>query len=211
MFEWMVRHRRTVELIVLGIKIIILVASFTIPAWLASLSSTINAYGSIAWFAAGTLGALSVSIIWFLYSLARQYLGHSRLLDMRAIAPAAVNPLEMSFGSRAIKLIDAKDPIADCIVGKTFDRCDILGLAVVTVTGATAFLHCQMIDTDHVLIRPDAAIHNVIVLDGCTFNRCRVIGLSFLIPPIAANIIPPGVNWITQPPQPQAASKRNSA
>jgi hypothetical protein len=136
----------------------------------------------------------------FVYGLGRRYIANARFIDLHSAATDKVNPLSPSYASQRIKLSDIADPLENKIGGKTFDRCDIYGPAVVTISGLTAFLHCTLINTDHVLLRDDASIHNVILLDGTTFNRCRIIGLTFLIPPAAAHIIQPGVNWITPPP-----------
>src|SRR5690606_28397914 len=82
------------------------------------------------------------------------------------------------------------------VVGKTFVDCEIVGPAVVLLTGGSYLTKCNLGGNDFVEIVNPAKLHNVVVLDGASFTNCEFIHLTILVDENFGGV-PEGANWIT--------------
>jgi hypothetical protein len=87
------------------------------------------------------------------------------------------------FTNERVRLSDLVDEITFVIKGKTYEDCDILGPAVVALSGVGTMDHVRFVtdDLDEVLweVEPENARRlGVIGLDSCVFRRCRFIAVG---------------------------------
>jgi hypothetical protein len=190
------------ELVAVIVKICTILGSVALPVWAALGSTWLAVYGPIAWVGAGAGGLLCLAALMALYAHYRTYMATARTMEERLAIKDVVNPLDSNFDSKRISLDKLVFPVDKSITNKAFHRCEIIGPAIVFITGPmqSYFLDSEIINCDHVAVKQGVYVYNAIKFIGCSFNRCRLIGLTFLIPENAAHTLSDKAHWITSIP-----------
>jgi hypothetical protein len=176
--------------------------SFALPAWAASATAWLNAWGPIAWVACGFLGLLLFVSAMLLWGRFRLYQVSARLASELAAEADAVNPLADHFERKRVRLSQLASPIDGLIDSKVFSRCEILGPANVAIIDGIVMQDNELHQCDFVVIKSGARITaNVIKLRSCTFRWNGFHSVTFLVlPNFAQNVGLQGANWITELP-----------
>lgn len=185
----------------------LLPASLTgaLVGWATWLAGLFQQYAPASWVIAGVLGALVGALIMLVAALARERM---QLVKFRngVFSAHQINPLDVMFNSRRIRLVDLAPPLGPYIIGKTFIDCEIIGPANIMFTGC----HFQQSGgevVDGIVIKAPLQPSNGFAFKNCTFTRCKFYLMTFMVvesdyPFFLANHT--GLNWITErPDQPQ--------
>jgi hypothetical protein len=150
-----------------------------LAAYLSRGVAAINAYGPFGWLMAGLVAFLLSAVA--IYAAALAFDRFSAALARRKWARDvdSVNPLDVEFNRKRLKLEDLVHPASGRIVRKRFVECQLLGPANIIMMGqgfmnGTGFVNC-----DIVIHRDPVFIYNAIVLQdveviGGEIIKCTV-------------------------------------
>jgi hypothetical protein len=168
-----------------------------VSAWLAWLTDRLNAYAPLSWLAAGLFGGLICAGIAWLVGRARWWMIQARWANLLNSPGEGVNPLDDNFVRRRIKIDDFVSPVHPSIQGKSFDRCELIGPAVVLM-GSSVF-DPLFFDCNFICVKDNVNVYNAIVISDYVFLRCKFYRLSLLVPESVVNSVPP-VPWLSRVP-----------
>ena len=205
-FFWVVIARVADTFQVLGVQGVgTMLGSFALPAYAAWATDWLRVWGPISWVACGFAG-LVLSLIslqaWSRYRLNSE---SAKIASRLGAEGDAVNPLLDNFDRKRIRLQMMASVIDRTIDQKTFDRCELLGPICVVITDGIVMQDNILHGCDFVAVQPGRPINNAVRLRRCTIQRCKLHGITFLMPPDAVAL--PGLagaNWITNFAQQQA-------
>jgi hypothetical protein len=154
----------------------------------------------------GLVGALLISVAWFLVAAARAKWVWASIQKRFYEQQDRINPQDVHFLGRRISLADLIPPGNVFVVGKTFENCDIVGPLNIFPL-ATNISNCIYVTCDYVAIKPvkDITDLNATVFQNCRFINCRIFYVSFLIleENYAGFDAMGGCHWITRAPAQQ--------
>jgi hypothetical protein len=148
-------------------------------SYLASVTSWVNRWGPVAWGATGLLSVLLIAGIYLVYGTARAKIGIAKYIEKK-IETSTVNVLAPSHVNERIELTQFYHPYLTPTEHARFENCDLMGPAYVAVTAST-FDGCIMNDCQIVIVRPMAPVSSAILLKFCTFVRCRLYRVVWLM------------------------------
>ena len=165
------------------------IGSGGVSAWAAYGTEFLSAYAPISWVAAAFLGALTFTLVYWLWQLARLSLSKRQYSSLMQEKPLSINTLEDSFHQKKININDFANPFHEWVEGKTFVNCHIYGPAIVFFSGGfisdVVFKEC-----DFIKVKNDASVTNCIAFDKSTIRQCRLYCLTILMPEKFINDLP---------------------
>lgn len=200
MLEWMARHKKWVDLGVTGIRAVLLMTGFALPAWAASASEWMNQWGPIAWVCAGFAGLAVTVFLMMALAYWKRFKVVTQIAERQSAKTDTINPLEDTFRKQRIRLVDLAEPITSNIKNKVFIDCEIHGPAnAVFMNGCVFQLNsggpCDGLVFDRRM--PETALN----IEGCTFRQCRFYFITFMVPaPLIDDFRKhdwSNINWIT--------------
>lgn len=177
-----------------------------VMGWLAKSVAQINQFGPFGWCFAGLLSFLVTALA--LYALSGVW-GRwiiAKAAKRNAMPPDSINPLEMEFHRRRIKLLALAHPIDSRIRGKRFIDCELEGPANIVLVGHGVFRGCGFLNCDFVIHRQPVHVQNCVVLEDCEviggeIHRCTIfVDQDFF----DANFGPKGVPLVSYERPPNA-------
>ena len=174
--------------------------------YLASVADWLNGYSAIAWYICGLTTALIFVGIWLGILKILISIFQWRIYRHREGKDDTVNPLDASFTRKRISICALADPVTKRIVGKTFVECELVGAAVVCISGSAFDGDTNNLACDFIVLRDDTnghfKIQNVIVLEKCIFRECKFYQLVMLFNKSDAaeldrkSVVP--ISWLTK-------------
>lgn len=165
--------------------------------WAAYATSWLNAWGPIAWVGSGLLGAFVTCSCFFLYAAIKNQLSQARFNNSLSKAPRTINPMEQHFIKKIVPMIDFYSPFAKTHISRTFEDSELIGPAVVYLSGFSNLTDCNLATCDFVELKEgDVGINNVVHFHDFTIKRCMVYRVTFLMPHNSRDNFVQG-NWIT--------------
>jgi membrane protein implicated in regulation of membrane protease activity len=177
----------------------------TVFVWVARATAWLDAWGPIAWLAAGAIGVLAFlcfAIVCVALSQAIFLARYQRRLYKR---PDAIDTMQTQYHGKRIVLETLFPPFPGYLEGRTFENCDIIGPLNIIPLG-TSIAKSNYVSTDYILVTPEALnagrIYNARIIKDSRFIDCRFYNISILISDLAYNVYnnSGGCNWITHPP-----------
>lgn len=149
--------------------------------WLAWLTDLVQPYAPLIYGVAALLGALVVALSLALFGLYRSYMGDADFRKASASDVKSVNYLEEYFNKIAVRINDF-EPLFGPYQGKKFTDCDIIGPAIIALSGQFHFKDTHWARTDVIVINDEPPkINNAIVFDNTSFVRCRFYSITILV------------------------------
>lgn len=174
-----------------------------IMSWLASLTTWINSYGSIAW---GAVGLATLLVLLWAITGSQAMIANSRLKNAQArIADksydtAMINPLDQNFAGKRISLHDLRTPLGEPLIGRVFNNCELLGPAVIIMNGG-GLNGCTFASVEFGKIKNEFfPLPNKLSLEDCQLVGCKVYNVIFLVPEMLVSKFEndmPNMKWIT--------------
>lgn len=150
-------------------------------AWLAYLTDIVKPYAPLIYGIAALSGALATALTLALFGVFRQRMAGAAMRRASINTTKSVNYLDDYFNKMAIKIIDF-EPMYGPYNGKKFVDCDIIGPAVIILSGQMSFKDVAWGRTDAILIEDkNPTLHNAILFDGVSFERCRFFSITLLM------------------------------
>ncbi|HTN40295.1 MAG TPA: hypothetical protein VLZ84_04035 [Asticcacaulis sp.] len=85
----------------------------------------------------------------------------------------SVNPLDIEFHKKRIKITDIANPSTSVVQNKVFTDCDIIGPAVIYLWSRNNFTNYAFYKSDFIVMNPNRTINNAIVFDTVIATNCR--------------------------------------
>lgn len=177
-----------------------------LAAWAAWAADLLAQYAPFSWVAAGILGGLAVATAMLAVSAFRLKWAQASATNKWKEATAGINPLEDTFRSQRINILDLVSPMKPEIKNKTFIDCELVGpinLAMsATRPGSGGFNGTAFSACDWVIVRNDALLLNAVMLLDCNFLRGTVFKATFYIPFGQAQMLSqkmPDLPWLNGP------------
>lgn len=206
LFDWIERRYKNGKLLWDLGQAGLAAMSIGIPAWAASASAWLNAWGPIAWVAAGFGGFLCFVVsLWILGKFRDNWIS-STIKRRFYEGTTRINPLETVFSHVRISIEDLLPPLVLRVNDKTFINCDIVGPAQIYLERST-MTNSGGESIDAVIGRPGASSMNGIFFINCAFRDCRFYRVTFLILESDYDLFVkdnPNVGFITHVPTGQA-------
>ncbi len=170
------KHLNWIPLITGG-SIVTAIGAFS--GWVASQTEWVSQYGGIAWSGVALGGAAIATTIMIGLAFIRLVWIRGGAIRKWGQDVDSINPLDVEFTRRRIKIQDLVHPIKNSVERKRFVDCELMGPANITFFGINAN-GVGFIDCDIVVVRPNGAkIANVVrfinvqMVDG-TINKCTI-------------------------------------
>jgi hypothetical protein len=178
-------------------------------SYLAAISTWLKPYAPISWAFTGLTGCLFLAAVFYLICKGRCLWTHTTITKAFHEQNAhTINPFDSVFQKKRINISELISPFDRVIKDKTFIDCDIIGPANVglnaTRPGGASVSSCGWFESGGVVTKDTTHVPFGILLQDCTFLRCRIYGLTLFIPGSAySHIAPnmPGFLWITPEPK----------
>lgn len=172
-------------------------------AYAASFLEFMHAWSPLSYVLAGLVGAILVQG----WALLRISWAEKKKLVIRyqeLEAPkSTINPREKIFQGKRISLNDLLLPGSRSIQNKTFINCDIVGPINLAATGHVTIKNNDG-GLDIVIVRNDANICNVVVLENPVFENCTFHRITLFIPKnsieMFKGLFDEGANVVTEIP-----------
>lgn len=185
------------------------VAKFVVPAsfagavvaWAAWITGPLQQYAPASWVVAGLLSAFLTAVVILMVVIGREKLQRIRFHNS-VFSASQINPLDVIFNGRRIRVVDLAPPIGPFIDGRTFIDCEIIGPANV-MFDQCHFQNCGGEIVDGIVIKSSFQPRNGFGFRGCTFTRCRFYLMTFMVPEPDFQFFlrnHSGLNWITERP-----------
>ncbi|CDY78308.1 hypothetical protein BGLT_01180 [Caballeronia glathei] len=178
--------------------------SASIAGWAAKSTERLSRYGKAAWIFSALLGGLIFAICFRLWVSSVSQLQEIRLRRRFETAPSVVNPLEPVFRKSRISFKDFESPIRGLQKEKTFIECELIGPALIVLSGHTYLNNSSFVDCDFIRLRkaPKLKVFNGIEFENVTFQNCIICKITFLVPPNVVGALQATVkgdiNWISE-------------
>jgi hypothetical protein len=163
------------------VTIAIIGGSGTLTGFFASESPLFKELGILAWVAIGLIGAISVSLIFYLVKAAQNQSAMAEYTHSVSQPKNRVNPLQESFKDQIIPVEELRVPGVQVHENKHFTRCKFVGPAAIAIMG------CRMINTsfieggDIIPLPENTFITGIIVLKNCTIEGCEFFRTTMMI------------------------------
>ena len=99
-----------------------------------------------------------------------------------------VNPLDDNFVRKRIRISDFVSPVHQLIEEKVFDRCEIIGPAMVII--GSNMHNPQFLDTNFVCVKDGFPVFNAIEVRNCSFINCKFYRLTVIVPESGVSLLP---------------------
>lgn len=150
-----------------------LAIGFVGPAWAAYVAPLMSTYAPLSWVASGLLGSLIVACtVWLAAAAYAKAILAQRTAAI--MADQSVNPLEVKFERKLIRLIDFYHPQFISHKNKDFRDCELAGPGLVYFEGA----HIEGVEFKHVQIAI-ARSENKHIFGVTAFNNPKFVGGRF--------------------------------
>lgn len=147
-------------------------ASFALPAWAVRAAQIFSEYAPASWVIAGFGGLIIWAIARLLWQLANR-LRIRNLWDIRNLERGSlINPLDLTFERKRIRLDEFALPSHTVIEGKTFIDCDIIGPANIYFHASNLANPIRVPKVDAVWLAPKAIFTNGFTFRDCIFRNC---------------------------------------
>jgi hypothetical protein len=150
-------------------------------AYLASITDWLRVWGPVAWGAIGLVSLGFIVVICYIYSL---IIARNRMSEYTRIksSTSGTNVLAATHEDERIELSQFYHPYFSATEHVRFEHCDLMGPAYTAINGCT-FDGCTMSDCQVVIVRPDAPATHAVLLRFCTFVRCRLHRVVWVMTP----------------------------
>lgn len=203
LFQWLAKKRALVDWIFTIAQGVLMASGFALPAWAASASDWMNAWGPISWVAAGFAGlAVTIGLMWAVAAW-RRFRITSNILEVTTRQGHAVNPLDDMFYRKRMYIAALTNPVRGEIRDKTFIECDLVGPANLIVFPDCTF-HANGGELVDGLLFTRSTARAGFNIHNCTFRNCRFYNVTFLVPAVQYELFQRhgwnGLNWLTYHP-----------
>ncbi len=147
--------------------------------YLATISSWLEAYGPVGYGAAGLLSVLVVCLIYFIYAIARERIWMTEYIRRKSETSSA-HVLAPIHEFEKINLSDFFHPFYRPTSHARFENCDLMGPAMVVADGCV-FSQGGFNDCEIVIVNPTTPIRGAMRFNLCTFVRCNLFRVTFLM------------------------------
>ena len=173
-------------------------AGGVLTGWAAYAAGLFSAYAPFSWVVCGISGALVVAAIFWLVAKASYWIVQAKWAKVWNSPGDGVNPMDDSFSRKRIKINDFVSPAHGLIENKVFDRCELIGPALVLLNGGQ--MHSpQLLDCNFVCCKDNVPVFNAIVLKDSSLINCKLYRMTFLISESSTGILP-AVSWMSRTP-----------
>jgi hypothetical protein len=163
------------------ITIAIIGGSGTLTGFFASESPLFKELGILAWVAIGLIGAISVSLIFYLVKAAQNQSAMAEYTHSVSQPKNRVNPLQESFKDQIIPVEELRVPGVQVHENKHFTRCKFVGPAAIAIMGCR-MINSSFIDGGDIIPLPENTfITGIIVLKDCTIEGCEFYRTTMMI------------------------------
>lgn len=150
-----------------------------IMTYLAAISKWLEPWGPVAWGAAGLSSILVISFVYFLWGYARSQITLSEYTKTK-MSSLETNILSPTHQHERIALSDFYHPYFRPTENARFENCELIGPACIAIDGCS-FLNTGFIDCEIVIVRPDRPIKGAMMFKFCTFLRCNLYRVTWLM------------------------------
>ena len=94
-----------------------------------------------------------------------------------------INPLKSRFLNERVRLYDLRSPAGEPIGDRTFDECQLIGPAVIALSGSSIDNPRALHNVEFLALPSDGLTFspNKMVLQGCRISRCSIYNVIFLV------------------------------
>lgn len=204
LIDWVDRRSNIIGWLINGA---IWLVSIGLPAWAVYYWRIFQDYAPVSWIAAGFVGLLFISIVYFFIGKGKWYYQLAKRQSRISIR-SPINPLDSNFYRQRIWIVDLAPPVIAVVQDKSFSDCDLIGPANV-LFGSCTFQGNAGEAVDGLIIKAGSVARNGIMFIRCNFTRCRFYHCTFMVPELTYHGFEThgwdGVNWLTNLPNSQPA------
>lgn len=163
------------------VTIAVVGGSGSLTGYFASESPMFKELGMLSWVAIGLIGAISVSLIFYLVKAAQNQSAMAEYTLSVSQPKSRVNPLQESFRDQIIPIEELRVPGVQVHKNKHFTRCKFVGPAAIAIMG------CRMentgfIEGGDIIPLPDKTfLTGIIVLQNCTIEGCEFFRTTMMV------------------------------
>lgn len=162
--------------------ILLVAGGGTIAGLEAKASTLFGSAGVVAWIGVGLTASLLISICFALIRYSGVKGAEKQYIQAMALRGGGINPLEDTFSDAVIHIHDLFLPGKQLHSGKHFKRCIFVGPGSIAIAGGS-YTNTEFVDTgDMIPIPLKTILHGVVVLERCTVDQCKFIGVMMLAP-----------------------------
>ncbi len=164
-------------------------ASGTISGWLAAETKWLASYGPISWWVAALVGAtITILILIGIAYLRYMWIKGAAIREWQK-ETNDINPLDLEFTRRRIKIIDLVNPITRSVSKKRFIDCELMGPAIIMFKNNINVNSAAFINCDIVVMRPKGAlVFNVASFDDVQIFGGSVYNCTIYIPEVMIDV-----------------------
>lgn len=179
-------------------------------SYLASVSSWLNSYGSVAWGAVGIVSFLIIALVIWILASARERWAQAEYYQEIAKPSEDVNPLDSNFEHKRFSVQTFFSHFYILNKGKFFKECDIVGPGAIALIADCKLYEPELFHCDFVVRKPSQnKSFTAAGFERTTFERCRFFNVTLLIDQDLAsklNVIGDAANFIGAYPKDEPAS-----
>jgi len=163
------------------LTVLVIGGSGTITGFFASKSPFFKELGMLVWIAIGLIGAISVSLIFYLIKSAQNQAAMAEYTRSVSQPKSRVNPLLESFKDQIIPVEELRVPGIQVHENKHFKHCKFVGPAAIAIVG------CRMIKTnfidggDIISLPNNTVLTGIIVLKNCTVEDSVFYRITMMV------------------------------
>lgn len=171
-----------------------------LAGYAATLTEALRLYAPLSYVLVVVVVLLLLVAAQALFAIARAKL---QIIKFRAFAmrESRVNPLDDTFRTKRLRLIDLAPPVGLHIRKKTFIDCDIVGPANIFIGPDCTVRECNGEVVDGVMSLNSKQPFNCYFFASCIFQECRFYYITFIVPSGMyedfTRVGWTGLNWIT--------------
>src|SRR4051794_9105578 len=152
-----------------------------VTGWATWAAGIFAQYAPFSWVMAGLVGAVLNAFIFWIVARGYFWYAQARWTKMMASPGEGVNPLDENFVRRRIKIGDLVSRVNPVIENKTFDRCELVGPALVILEGVnlmrSSFMGCNLM-----CCKDNFPVFAAVVLRNTSIINSKIFEITFIVP-----------------------------
>lgn len=149
--------------------------------WAAWAAGIFSHYAPFSWAAAGLIGTIIAAFVFWLIAKGYFWYTQARWARMASSPGDGVNPLDDNFLRKRIKIGDFTSRVNPLIEHKTFDRCELIGPALVLAQGVS-FVRSGFTGCNFMCCKDNFPIFGATILKDSNIINSKLFEITFVVP-----------------------------